>query len=82
MSYYEIINGIKYDKGILDAVKECIKGRGDGRISQDDIHNVIKCITDKNKITKIEYLTIFYILQNFNFTEKALDIFAEFMSKQ
>jgi len=82
MTYYEIIDGVRYDKGILDAVKECIKGRGDGRISNEDMQNIITSINDRKKITKIEYLTIFYILQNFNFTGKALDIFAEFMSKQ
>lgn len=81
MSYYEIIDGIKYDKSLLNAFKKGIEGQGDGRISQKDISEIAKYIIDKNKITKIEYQTIFYCIQNFRFTDQALEELAEILSK-
>ena len=55
MSYYKEIDGIKYDKAILDIADEQIKGRGDGRLSEDDMKLIIKSVIDRKKITKIEY---------------------------
>lgn len=77
MSYYKEIDGIKYDKAILDIADEQIKGRGDGRLSEDDMKLIIKYVIDRKKITKTEYLTIFYLIKNYNITEKALDSLAE-----
>src|SRR6056300_781810 len=77
MSYYKEIDGIKYDKAILDIADEQIKGRGDGRLSEDDMTLIIKSVIDRKKITKTEYLTIFYLIKNYNITEKALDSLAE-----
>ena len=71
MSYYKEIDGIKYDKAILDIADEQIKGRGDGRLSEDDMKLIIKAVIDRKKITKTEYLTIFYLIKNYNITEKA-----------
>ena len=34
-------------------------------------------IIDKKKITKTEYLTMFYIIKNYNITQKGLESFAE-----
>lgn len=77
MSYYKEIDGIKYDKAILDIADEQIKGRGDGRLSEDDMKIIIKSVIDRKKITKIEYLTIFYLIKNYNITNKALDELSE-----
>jgi|DEB0MinimDraft_4_1074332.scaffolds.fasta_scaffold29423_2 hypothetical protein len=81
MSYYEVIDGVKYDKSLLDIVKKSVEGQGDGRISQNDIIEISKFITDKNKITKTEYQTIFYCIKNFKFTDQALEVFADILSK-
>jgi len=77
MSYYKEIDGIKYDKVILDIADEQIKGRGDGRLSEDDMKLIINVVIDRKKITKTEYLTIFYLIRNYHITDKALDSLAE-----
>ena len=77
MSYYKEIDGIKYDKAILDIADEQIKGRGDGRLSEDDMKLIIKSVIDRKKITKTEYLTIFYLIKNYNITDKTLDALSE-----
>ena len=78
MSYYKIIDGIKYDKAILDIADEQIKR--DGTFSENDMKLILKDILDSKKITKIEYLTIFYVIKNYNITPIALDKFAENLS--
>lgn len=79
-SYYKTIDGVNYDKTILDIACDRIQGRGDGRISVEDVKEIAKAIKDKNKITKTEYLTLFYIIKNFNFTTPAYDTLAEELS--
>ena len=74
MSYYKIIDGVKYDKAILDIADEQIKR--DGILSDNDMKLIIKALIDSKKITKIEYLTMFYVLKNYNITPNALDSFA------
>ena len=72
--YYEIIDNIKYDKKLLDMARDLIKGRGDGRISEDDAKTLIQESLDANKITDIEKQTLQYIIDNFNCTEPAIAI--------
>ena len=79
-SYYQNIEGVNYDKKLLDLANSKIVGRGDGRISHEDTSDIIAAIKDKNTITKVEFLTIFYIIHNFNFTSKALETLAEALS--
>lgn len=79
-SYYKRIDDIDYDKKILDIACDRIKGRGDGRISEEDVQEIVKAIKDKKTITKTEYLTLFYIIKNFNFTTNAYDTLAEELS--
>jgi hypothetical protein len=79
-SYYKTIDGVDYDKKILDIACDRIQGRGDGRISVEDVKEIAKAIKDKNKITKTEYLTLFYIIKNFNLTTQAYDTLAEELS--
>jgi hypothetical protein len=76
MSYYKEINGIKYDKKLLDIANEKITGQGDGRISENDMQELLKNILDRNEITTIEYLTILYIIKNYNITQQALEVLA------
>ena len=74
MSYYKIIDGVKYDKAILDIADEQIKR--DGNLSDNDMKLIIKALIDSKKITQIEYLTMFYVLKNYNITPNTLDSFA------
>ncbi len=69
--YYKVINGVKYDKGLLDAADKAIKGQGDGRISLADARKLLKQIKDANKYTAIEKTTMAYIRDNYKFTDEA-----------
>lgn len=71
MTYYKIINGINYDNNLIDTTNNLIKGQGDGRISVEDSEKILINILDKNKITQVEHRTIYYILNNYNFTDEA-----------
>ena len=70
-SYYEIINGVKYDRSLLLKADNLVKGQGDGRISEEDMKILITESADNNKITDIEKQTLFYISEKYNTTEKA-----------
>ena len=49
MTYYEITDGIKYDKAILDIARKSILGQGDGRLSINDVKEMVSKILDKKK---------------------------------
>ena len=72
-SYYEIINGVKYDRSLLLKADNLVKGQGDGRISEEDMKNLLAEAADNNKITNIEKQTLFYISEQYNATMKAKD---------
>ena len=69
-SYYEIINGVKYDRSLLLKADNLVKGQGDGRISEEDMKTLLIESADNNKITEIEKQTLFYISEKYNTTEK------------
>ncbi|PIE78385.1 MAG: hypothetical protein CSA15_08075 [Candidatus Delongbacteria bacterium] len=71
MSYYKEIDGKKYDKELLEAAEEAVKGTGDGRISMEDAKILLEKVKDGDSYTDIEKATIAYIRQNFKWTEKA-----------
>ena len=48
-----------------------IKGKGDGRISEDDMKRLFISASDGNKITECEKNTLYYIYDIFNCTIKA-----------
>ena len=70
-SYYQQINGVKYDRSLLLLAENLVKGQGDGRISDNDMKKLIDSAWDSNSITDIEKSTLFYISENYNTTCKA-----------
>lgn len=70
-SYYKQIDGKKYDRGLLLLAENLVKGKGDGRISEDDMKKLYKSACDGNKITDYEKDSLKYIIENFVCTEKA-----------
>ena len=50
-SYYKKIQGVRYERALLESAEERIKGQGDGRISDQDIHEIIDLSKDGNKVT-------------------------------
>ena len=70
-SYYQQIDNIKYDRSLLLLADNLVKVRGDGRISDDDMMKLIKSAEDNNVITVCEKNTLYYIVKNYNTTDKA-----------
>ena len=70
-SYYQIINGLRYDRKILQEADERVKGKGDGRISQNDAEFLLPLFGDFGDITIIEERTLQYLLDNYTWTDAA-----------
>lgn len=73
MSYYKIINGLRYDRVLLEEAQRMTKGQGDGRISHDDIRELYERAMDAGAVTDIEKRTLLYIRDHFNATDKAVE---------
>ena len=70
-SYYKIVKGVRYDRALLEAAENRIKGQGDGRISEQDLKELVDLSEDGKGITVTELRTLRYIQDEFNLTEKA-----------
>ncbi len=70
-SYYKVIDGKKYDAGIIEAAEEAVKGRGDGRISLDDAKVLLEKVKDGDTYSAIEKDTMSYVRDNFKWTDEA-----------
>jgi len=68
---YRKINGINYDRAMLEAAEKAVEGPHDGRISIEDAKKILKAAFDDNKYTEVEKRTLKYIRDHFKFTEKA-----------
>ena len=75
-SYYKTIQGVRYDRALLEAADERISGQGDGRISEKDAEEIVELSKDGGQITKTELITLQYISENYHFTPKAAAWFA------
>lgn len=76
-SYYETIDGMKCDRGIVDACRQAVEGQGDGRVSKEDAEKVWAEAADGNKVTNAEKWTLRYCLTSFRFTRAAHDYIKE-----
>ena len=75
-SYYKTIQGVRYDRALLEAAEERIYGQGDGRISEKDAEEIVELSKDGGRITETELRTLKYISENYQFTPKAAAWFA------
>ena len=76
MGYYKLVEGKKMDGQLLDIAEKAVRGVGDGRISQMDAETIFTAIRDGGKFSDVEKVTVDYICNNFKWTEKAKDWFA------
>ena len=75
-SYYKKIQGVRYDRALLEAAEGRIYGQRDGRISQKDAEEIVELSKDGGRITETELRTLKYISKNYHFTQKAAAWFA------
>ena len=80
-SYYKIVKGVRYDRALLEAAENRIKGQGDGRISEQDLKELADLSEDGKGITVTELRTLRYIQDEFNLTEKAQRWLADNVSR-
>jgi hypothetical protein len=71
MSYYKQIDGVSYDRALIEAAEAAVAGRGDGRISKADAETLLTFVIDGGKITTAEQATMVYLRDHFKWTDKA-----------
>ena len=82
MNYYRIINGKRYEASLLNSAEFYTRGKGDGRISEEEARILWRQALDGGRLTETEERTLVYLMENFNFTEKAKDVFQEALSEE
>jgi len=78
---YQTIDGVKYEKELLDLAKEHTTGQGEGKLSKDEVADLFKSANDGQGVTETEKLTLEYIRKNFVFTDAAARDFDEAFAK-
>lgn len=76
-SYYKVIDGLRYERKILDEADERVAGKGDGRISLADAEILLPLFGDMGDITIVEERSLQYLFTNYNWTPEAQAWFAE-----
>ena len=69
--YYKVIDGVKYDRSLLDTASKSVEGQGDGRISEADVRTLWNAAKDGRGVTDIERSTLRYIYTNYVLTGTA-----------
>ena len=72
---YTIIDGNKYEKELLDLAQKHTTGVNEGKISKDEVVDLIKSAKDGVKVTDIELATLKYIRTKYPFTDAAAILF-------
>jgi len=70
-SYYQVINGVRYDRELLESADRLTTGAGDGRISVDDGRQLWDEAQDGSGVTATEYRTLQHIVDTYNCTDAA-----------
>lgn len=76
-SYYKVIDGLRYDRNILEEADRRIAGQGDGRISLDDAERLLPLFGDFGDVTIVEERTLQFILNTYTWTPEAEAWFLE-----
>lgn len=71
MSYYKQIDGMTYDRALIEAAEKAVAGRGDGRISKADAETLLPLLIDGGRFTPTEQATLLYLRENMKWTDKA-----------
>ena len=70
-SYYKTIQGVRYDRALLEVAEERKSGQRDGHIFEKDAKEIVELAKDGGRITETELRTLKYISENYQFTPKA-----------
>lgn len=78
---YQTIDGVKYEKELLELAKKHTTGVGEGKLSKDEVADLFKSANDGQGVTETEKQTLEYIRNNFVFTDAAAKDFDEAFAK-
>ena len=78
---YKTIDGVEYEKELLDLAERHTTGRGEGKLSKDEVAELFASANDGPGVTDTERRTLEYIHSNFEFTDAAAKDFDEAFSK-
>ena len=80
-SYYQVIEGERYDRSLLLLSDTLVKGQGDGRISEEDMKKLVESALDGNRITDCEKKTLKFISKQYNTTNNAKSYLENYLQK-
>ena len=78
---YQSIDGVQYEKELLDLAKKHTTGRGEGNLSKDEVAELFASAQDGQGVTETEKRTLAYIRKSFKFTAAAARDFDEIFAK-
>jgi hypothetical protein len=78
---YQTIDGIQYEKELLDLAKQHTTGAGEGKLSKDEVKELFDSAADGRSVTETEKRTLEYIRKNFVFTDASAALFDEMFAK-
>ncbi len=68
---YLTIDGNKYEKELIDLANKHTTGKGEGKLSKDEVEELFKSAQDGPGVTDTERATLEYIRKNYEFTDAA-----------
>lgn len=68
---YVTIDGNKYEKELIELAKKHTTGKGEGKLSKDEVKDLFNSAQDGQGVTDTEKATLKYIRGNFEFTDAA-----------
>ncbi len=74
-SYYKVIDGLRYDRKILEEADKAVAGKGDGRISVADAELLFPLIGDFGDVTIVEERTLEFLFNHYKWTPEAEEWF-------
>lgn len=78
---YVSIDGVQYEKELIDLAVKHTTGRGEGQIARDEAEDLINSALDGPGVTETEMRTLQYIRASYPFTDAAARYYDEAISK-
>lgn len=74
---YQTIDGVQYEKELLDLAIKYTTGKGEGKLSKDEVNELFKSSADGQGVTDTERKTLAYIRKTYPITDAAAAYFDE-----
>jgi len=78
---YQSIDGVQYEKELVDLAIKSTSGAGEGKISKEEVNELFASAADGQSVTETEKRTLAYIRTKYVFTDAAAALFDEKYAK-